>query len=51
VVMFTVPPLRKRFGDGPREHIPMTYPSKLPLLVLFGQRLDFLVKGLFYWRA
>ena len=23
-----VPPLRRRFGDGPREAIPLTYPSE-----------------------
>ena len=28
--MVTVPPLRRRFGDGPRERIPQTYPSRLP---------------------
>jgi hypothetical protein len=28
VLVSTVPPLRKRFGDGPREKIPLTYPSK-----------------------
>ncbi|KAM0794987.1 putative NADH-ubiquinone oxidoreductase 9.5 kDa subunit [Usnea florida] len=24
------PPIRRYFNDGPREKIPMTYPSKLP---------------------
>ena len=26
--MVAVPPLRRYFRDGPREKIPMTYPSK-----------------------
>ena len=26
--MVVVPPVRRYFGDGPREKIPMTYPSK-----------------------
>ena len=25
-----VPPIRRFFGDGPREKIPMTYPSRFP---------------------
>lgn len=28
VMCVTVPPLRHRFGDGPRKQIPLTYPSK-----------------------
>ena len=26
--MIVVPPLRKRIGDGPREKVPLTYPSE-----------------------
>lgn len=26
--MVTVPPLRHRLGDGPREKIPLTYPGE-----------------------
>lgn len=28
VIAVIVPPIRMRFGDGPREKIPLTYPSK-----------------------
>lgn len=28
VMLVTVPPIRKRLGDGPRERIPLTYPGK-----------------------
>lgn len=28
VFLVVVPPIRKYFGDGPREKVPMTYPSK-----------------------
>ena len=34
VFMVVVPPVRRRLGDGPREQIPLTYPSKLALLPL-----------------
>jgi len=27
VIMVVVPPMRRRLGDGPREPIPLTYPS------------------------
>lgn len=27
-MIFAVPPIRHRFGDGPRPAIPLTYPSK-----------------------
>lgn len=27
-MMVIVPPIRRYFGDGPREPIPLTYPSK-----------------------
>jgi len=30
VFLIAVPPLRRRFGDDPRERIPLTYPSKWP---------------------
>ncbi|TKA25286.1 hypothetical protein B0A50_06190 [Salinomyces thailandicus] len=26
LIVFTVPPIRKYFGDGPRQQIPLTYP-------------------------
>ncbi|EMC94051.1 hypothetical protein BAUCODRAFT_124787 [Baudoinia panamericana UAMH 10762] len=26
VLLFTVPPIRRYFGDGPRPQIPLTYP-------------------------
>ncbi|KAF2858084.1 putative NADH-ubiquinone oxidoreductase 9.5 kDa subunit [Piedraia hortae CBS 480.64] len=26
IMLVTVPPLRQRFGDGPRPQIPLTYP-------------------------
>ena len=35
VVVLTVPPLRRRFGDGPREPIPLTYPSKFRCIPYF----------------
>lgn len=28
VITVIVPPIRRRLGDGPREMIPLTYPSK-----------------------
>lgn len=30
VLLVVVPPIRRYFGDGPREKIPLTYPSKRP---------------------
>lgn len=27
LTLFVVPPIRHRFGDGPRETIPLTYPG------------------------
>ncbi len=35
VFMVVVPPVRRRLGDGPREQIPLTYPSKLILSPAF----------------
>lgn len=35
VLMVVVPPIRRRLGDGPREPIPLTYPSTHPLIVRF----------------
>ena len=29
LVLFIAPPIRRYFNDGPREKIPLTYPSKL----------------------
>ncbi|KAF2716388.1 putative NADH-ubiquinone oxidoreductase 9.5 kDa subunit [Polychaeton citri CBS 116435] len=26
IMVAAVPPIRHRFGDGPRQHIPLTYP-------------------------
>ena len=31
IMLFTVPPLREKFGDPTRARIPMTYPSMLPV--------------------
>jgi hypothetical protein len=33
-MLLVVPPVRRYFGDGPREQIPMTYPGKSQLLKL-----------------
>lgn len=33
VMVVTVPPIRRYFGDGPRPPIPMTYPSKCLFIV------------------
>ena len=30
VMALVVPPVRARFGDGPRPQIPLTYPSESP---------------------
>ena len=38
--MIVVPPLRRRMGDGPREKIPLTYPSK-SYLFFWGAFLGF----------
>ena len=39
--MVVVPPVRRYFGDGPREKIPMTYPSKpLSIRLLKEMRLQ-----------
>ena len=29
--MIVVPPIRKRIGDGPREKVPLTYPSEFAI--------------------
>ena len=31
LALLVAPPIRRYFNDGPREKIPMTYPSKLPM--------------------
>jgi hypothetical protein len=31
ICVFTVPPIRRRLGDGPRPPIPLTYPSTFSL--------------------
>ncbi|MCJ1356831.1 MAG: hypothetical protein MMC33_006827 [Icmadophila ericetorum] len=32
VMVFTVPPIRRYFGDGPKERIPLTYPNCLAII-------------------
>ena len=45
ISMVAVPPVRRYFGDGPREKIPMTYPSKPLRTRLLGECGCRTVKG------
>ena len=45
ISMVAVPPVRRYFGDGPREKIPMTYPSKPLWIRLLGECGCRTVKG------
>lgn len=37
IIAITVPPIRARFGDGPRPQIPLTYPSKCMLPEVYSK--------------
>ncbi|TKA73244.1 hypothetical protein B0A49_06149 [Cryomyces minteri] len=45
VMMVVVPPLRHRFGDGPREAIPLSYPSEYFSLQLWRNWVQDVERG------